>query len=62
MTGGGVGWGDEFETIRMRVTDFLADNSGLDLSSVEAIRFDFGLPGSSPIGRLGIDDVELSLR
>jgi hypothetical protein len=61
-SGGGVGWGDEFETIRMRVTDFLADNSGLDLSSVEAIRFDFGLPGSSPIGRLGIDDVELSLR
>ncbi len=58
----GAGWGNEFETVAIRLTDFLANGSGLDPTSVEAIRFEFGLPGDSPVGRLGLDDVELSLR
>ena len=55
---GGPGWSNEFETIRLRLTDFLAEGSGLDLSAIEAVRFEFGLPGSE-LGRLGFDSLEL---
>lgn len=55
---GGTGWGNEFETIRMRLTDFLADGSGLNLALVEAVRFEFGIPGSE-VGRVGFDSLEL---
>jgi hypothetical protein len=60
--GTGAGWHNEFETIQIRLTDFLANGSGIDLTDIEAIRFEFGLPGYSSVGRLGLDDVELSLR
>ena len=52
------GWANEFETIRIRLTDFLTDGSGLDLALIQAVRFEFGLPGSE-VGRLGFDDLEL---
>lgn len=57
--GTGAGWGNEFETIRIRLTDFLTNGSGLDLASIEAVRFQFGPSHGSPEGRLGLDDVEL---
>jgi len=53
------GWANEFETVRLRLTDFLAEGSGLDLARVKTIRFDFGGPGDSPFGRLGMDDVKI---
>ena len=58
--GNGTGWGNEFETIRIRLTDFLANGSGLDLADVEAVRLDFGGTFGSDLGRIGLDDIELT--
>lgn len=58
--GSGVGWNNEFETIRIRLTDFLHNGSGLDLADLEAVRFDFGPSFGSAAGRLGLDQVELT--
>lgn len=53
-SGTGAGWSNEFETIRIRLTDFLAEGSGLDLSSIVGVRLE------SPYGRLGLDDLEIT--
>jgi len=45
----------------MRLTDFLHDGSGLDLSSIASLRFDFGPSHGSPGGRLGLDDIQLTV-
>lgn len=58
--GEGAGWQNEFETVRIRLTDFLAGGSGLDLRSVVAVRFDFGGSLGTAQGRLGFDDLELT--
>jgi uncharacterized protein YndB with AHSA1/START domain len=58
--GEGVGWQNEFETIRIRLTDFLTNGSGLDLTDIEAVRFEFGQGFGSAQGRLGVDNVELT--
>lgn len=58
--GAGVGWHNEFETLRIRLTDFRAEGSGLDLGHIAAIRLEFGGPGHAPVGRLGLDDVEFT--
>ncbi len=57
--GAGLGWANEFETTRLRLTDFVSGLPGLDLTDVVAISFDFGRPGQSQVGRLGMDDIEL---
>lgn len=57
--GPGAGWGNEFETIRIRLTDFLADGTGLNLARIEAVRFDLGPGHGSNEGRLGLDDLEV---
>jgi len=57
---GAAGWHNEFETVRIRLTDFLNDGSGLDLSDIASVSFEFGPASGSPSGRLGIDDLELS--
>ena len=59
-SGSGAGWQNEFETIRMRLTDFLHNGSGLDLTDIVAVRFEFGTSFGSSQGRLGIDNVCLS--
>ncbi|HET6584638.1 MAG TPA: hypothetical protein VFG69_14365 [Nannocystaceae bacterium] len=59
--GAGVGWQNEFVTVRVRLTDFLV-GSELDLSHVAAVRFDFGASFGSERGRLGLDDLELTSR
>jgi hypothetical protein len=56
--GAGVGWQNEFVSVRIRLADFLV-GSALDLSRIEAVRFDFGARFGSSRGRLGIDDLEL---
>ncbi len=58
-SGAGAGWANEFSTVRLRLTDFLTDGSGLDLTAVEAVRFEFGPGLGSVRGRLGMDDVEI---
>ena len=57
--GAGTGWQNEFETIRIRLTDFLRDGADLDLGSVRSVRFDFGSGFGSSEGRVAVDDVEL---
>jgi hypothetical protein len=55
---GAAGWGNEFETIRIRLTDLQHDGSGLDLTDLAAVTFRFGPSFSSPaMGRLGFDDL-----
>ena len=55
--GVGRGWQNEFELVRIRLADFLNEASGLDLSDVQSVRFDFGASFGSPEGKLGLDDV-----
>lgn len=56
--GTGAGWGNEFETIRIRLGDFTRGGTGLDLADLAAITFRFGPSFSSPaLGRLGLDDL-----
>ncbi len=56
--GSGVGWSNEFETITLKLGDFLRDGTGLDLSDIEQVRFEFGPGFGSAEGRIGFDDVE----
>jgi hypothetical protein len=58
--GAGAGWANEFNTVRIRLTDFETDGSGLDLTNIEAIRFNFGSTYGSSQGRIGLDDIELT--
>jgi hypothetical protein len=61
--GTGFGWGNEFETIRLRLADFLElgaqDGSELDLSRLARVTFRFGPGFGSAAARLGLDDIEL---
>lgn len=54
------GWQNEFETVRIRLRDFLADGSGLDLTRIVAVRLEFGPSHGSPEGRVGLDDLEVT--
>jgi hypothetical protein len=54
------GWQNEFEVVRIRLEDFLNDASGLDLTDVVALRFEFSSTFGSGRGRLGLYDVALS--
>jgi hypothetical protein len=58
--GTGTGWGVEFETIRVRLTDFLTNGAILDLSSIEAVRLNFGPSWGSNEGRLGVEGAYLT--
>lgn len=54
------GWHNEMETIRIRLTDFLNNASGLDLSDIVAIRLDVGPAHGSSQGRIVIDELMLT--
>ncbi len=58
--GSGAGWANEFTTVRIRLADFLTNGSGVDLSDVAAVRFDFGPGFGSVRGRIGLDDIAVS--
>jgi len=57
--GVGAGWYNEFETVRIRLADFLANGSDLDLGDIVAVRFEFGPSHGSSEGRIGLDEIEL---
>ena len=57
--GSGAGWHNECETIRIRLTDFQTNGSGLDLTDIEVVRFEFGPSYGSSQGRIVLDDVEI---
>ena len=59
-SGTGAGWQNEFEVTRIRLSDFLTDGSGLDLTDVRAVRFSFGSSFGSAQGRIAIDDLEVT--
>ena len=54
-SGTGAGWQNEFETIRIRLTDFLTNGSQLNLTQIVAVRLSWrsGL-------RVGFDDLEVT--
>lgn len=58
--GTGVGWGNEFETIRLSLEGFTADDPSFDLSDVDKLIFRFGPSHGSDVGRFGLDDIELT--
>ena len=58
--GAGTGWQNEFETIRIRLTDFRTNGSGLHLRDVVAVRFEFGPSHGSAEGRISLDDIEVT--
>lgn len=60
--GTGTGWGNDFETIRIRLTDFQRDGSGLDLEHLASIEFLFGPSNGSALGRIGFDDLMICRR
>ena len=58
--GGGAGWQNEFEIIRIRLTDFLTNGSPLNLADIEAVRLEFGPSSGSARGRIGLDDITIT--
>lgn len=56
--GSGVGWLAEMNTVRIPLACFSADGSGLDLSRIAALRFEFGASYGAERGRLALDDVQ----
>ena len=59
--GSGAGWGNEFETIRIRLADFTR-RAGFELHDVEWVEFRFGPSHGSAQGRIGFDDLEITQR
>jgi predicted dienelactone hydrolase len=55
--GTGAGWQNEFEVIRIRLADFLANGNQLDFSNMAAIRLEFGGPDNTTRGRIHLDDI-----
>jgi len=58
--GGGQGWANEFNTVRLPLSAFDTDGVALDLSEITAVRFELGGPFGSAMGRVGIDDLEVT--
>jgi hypothetical protein len=58
--GTGLGWNSEYETIRIRLTDFCNNGSNVDLSNVRKVVFRFGAGFGSTQGRIGLDEIELT--
>ena len=58
--GSGLGWANEFTTVRIRIADFENDGSGIDLESIAFLRFELGENFGSERGRIGIDTVHLT--
>ncbi|HEX7137042.1 MAG TPA: hypothetical protein VF219_04320, partial [Vicinamibacterales bacterium] len=54
------GWHNEMGTIRVRTTDFLNNATGLNLTNIVAVRFDFGPSFGSSKGRIVLDDLMLT--
>lgn len=54
------GWHNEMETVAIRLTDFLNNGAGLDLSDIVAVRLDVGPSWGSSRGRIVVDDVMLT--
>jgi len=58
--GGGRGWANEFETIRIPLRDFLAMGTRVDLTDIVGVSFLTGPAHGSPEGRIGLDEIEFT--
>jgi hypothetical protein len=58
--GTGAGWANEFNSVRIRLSDFQNNGSGIDLKNIVAVRLEFGAAYGSARGRLAVDDVEIT--
>jgi hypothetical protein len=56
----GGGHHDDFEVIRIRPMDFLTNGTGLDLTNIVAVRFNFGPAWGSNEGRIVLDELMLT--
>ena len=56
--GDGTGWANEFATVRLRLTDFEADGTGIDLARVASVTFTFG-GAAADAQRIALDDLAL---
>ena len=56
------GWNNEFETVRLPLTAFQNNASGLDLRDVRNVTFNFGPTWGSTEGRIALDEIELTQR
>ena len=59
-SGTGAGWQNEFETIRIRLTDFLNNGSALDLAHIVAVRMTWRTAAGIIAERVGFDDLEVT--
>ena len=59
--GDGSGWSNEFTTVQIPLLAFTTDSPEFDLEYVRKLRFEFGEEEASPIGRVGIDDIQVIL-
>jgi hypothetical protein len=55
--GEGVGWANDFETIRIPLADFRRGGRPLDLGRIVAVTLRFGPAHGSPLGRIGFDEL-----
>jgi len=60
--GSGLGWAAEFETVRIRLADFLRDGVPLDLTRLARVDFLLAAAYGSPQGRIAFDDLEFCPR
>jgi hypothetical protein len=58
----GVGWNNEFETIRIRLGDFLNNGNALDLADIREVLFEFGPAWGSAVGRIGLGEIQFTRR
>ncbi len=56
-SGGGRGWVNEFQTVRLPLSAFTRVAPGFDTADVRTIRFRFGAAHGAAQGRLGLDDI-----
>jgi hypothetical protein len=60
-SGTGAGWVNEMNTVRIPLAAFETGDTQLDLSRITAVRLEFGAAFGSPRGRLGLDDLQLTI-
>lgn len=55
----GSGWGNEFETIRIRLADLQAGDKEIDFSNITRMELRFGVKYGTALGRILLDDIQL---
>ncbi|MCA9730022.1 MAG: hypothetical protein KC729_20230, partial [Candidatus Eisenbacteria bacterium] len=58
-SGTNAGWVNEMNTVRIPLTAFETDGTGIDLSNIVAVRLELGAVFGSERGRVGVDDLQI---